>query len=283
MRISGLLAAVLALSAVAFAGNQVMGEIEFHGKSKVEKTSGVWVDGQYVGYLNELKGSKKVMLLPGEHVISVRQDGYQEFTERLDVRPGAKYTVDVAMAKAAVQYPTVTSTVKLSVNPPRAAVFLDGQFVGHVGEFSGMGKGLLVAPGAHKIRIALPGYQTFETEINPLPKQKVEVKTELIKASGAGSDPMLNGETRGYTAPPAEPAPANAPAAATQPVPAPPPTAAPTPTTSPARATTSSTPVQTQPAPYSQPQNSSPRLNETQQAPPPPDRTVWPAPPNPPN
>jgi hypothetical protein len=28
-----------------------------------------------VGYLKELKGDKKVLLLPGEHVISVRQNG----------------------------------------------------------------------------------------------------------------------------------------------------------------------------------------------------------------
>jgi hypothetical protein len=75
--------AVLIITAVVFtpavyAGNDVMGEIEFDGKSKVEKTSGVWVDGQYVGYLKELKGSKKVLLLPGQHVITVRQGGYQD-------------------------------------------------------------------------------------------------------------------------------------------------------------------------------------------------------------
>ncbi len=50
-----------------------MGEIQFEGKSHVEKTSGVWVDGEYVGYLKELKGSKKVLILPGEHLITVRR------------------------------------------------------------------------------------------------------------------------------------------------------------------------------------------------------------------
>jgi hypothetical protein len=30
-----------------------MGEIQFEGKSHVEQTSGVWVDGEYVGYLKE--------------------------------------------------------------------------------------------------------------------------------------------------------------------------------------------------------------------------------------
>ena len=44
--------------------NEVLGEIELVGATKVEKTSGVWVDGQYLGYLKELKGSKKILLLP---------------------------------------------------------------------------------------------------------------------------------------------------------------------------------------------------------------------------
>ena len=52
-----------------------MGEIQFEGRSKVERTSGVWVDREYVGYLKERKGSKKVLLLPGERVMTVRKSG----------------------------------------------------------------------------------------------------------------------------------------------------------------------------------------------------------------
>ncbi len=198
----------LLLTPAIYAGNRVMGEIKFEGKSNVEKTSGVWVDGQYVGYLKELKGSKKVLLLPGKHLITVRQDGYQDFSERVAVQPGVKQVVRVAMEKAPTgALPAVTATVKITVNPPRAAVFLDGLFVGHVGEFEGMGRGMLVAPGAHKIRVALPGYQTFETEINALPKQKVEVKTDLIKNDAAVADPLLKPEVNNTAAtPPPDPA-----------------------------------------------------------------------------
>ena len=118
-----------------------------------EKTSGVWVDGAYVGYLKELKGSKKVLLLPGEHVIAVRQDGYQDFTQKILVQPGQKEVVRVAMEKAPIgPLPSVSATVKIAVNPSRAAVFLDGLFVGHVGEFEGLGRGMLVAPGTHQIQ-----------------------------------------------------------------------------------------------------------------------------------
>jgi hypothetical protein len=185
-------AATLLLAPAILAGNQVMGELEFQGKSKVEKDSGVWIDGSYVGYLKELKGSKKVLLLPGEHVITVRQNGYQDFTQRVSLQPGEKRVVLVAMQKAPTgPMPAVTATVKISVNPSRAAVFLDGLLVGHVGEFQGVGRGLLVAPGTHKISIALPGYQTFQTEINPLPNQKVEVKTDLIKDNRPVTDPNL--------------------------------------------------------------------------------------------
>jgi hypothetical protein len=87
--------------------------------------------------------------------------------------------------------PDVTSTVKISVNPSRAAVFLDGSFVGHVAEFQGVGRGLVIAPGAHKIKIALPGYKTFETDINPQGDQKVEVKTDLVKDEVPVDEPLL--------------------------------------------------------------------------------------------
>jgi PEGA domain-containing protein len=205
-----ILLAGLLLAPMVYAGdNEVMGEIIFQGKGKIEKTSGVWVDGQYVGYLKELKGSKKVLLLPGEHTITVKQDGFQDFVQRVTLQPGEKRVVSVAMMHAATgPMPAVTAEVKIAVNPSRAAVFLDGLFVGHVGEFEGGGRGMLVAPGQHTIKIALPGYQTFETQINPQPHQKVEVKTELVKSESAGGEPLLNRSSLDHAPPPPpEPAP----------------------------------------------------------------------------
>ena len=42
--------------------------------------------------------------------------------------------------------------------------------------------GLIVAPGHRKIAISLPGYQTFSTEVDLAPKQKFEIKTDLLKS-----------------------------------------------------------------------------------------------------
>ena len=173
------------------ADNKVLGEVELIGASKVENTSGVWVDGQYVGYLNELKGSKKLLLLPGDHEITVRQGGYLDFVQKISVRAGAKQEISVRMEKdIRITLPKITAEIKLDVKPNRAAVFVDGVFVGHVAEFGGIGRALLVAPGKHAIKISLPGYQTFETEIQLFANQKSTVKTDLVSGGPAQGTPL---------------------------------------------------------------------------------------------
>jgi len=184
---------VLGIHMPLLAANDIMGEIQFVGASKVEKTSGVWVDGQYVGYLKELKGSKKVVLLPGQHEIAVKQAGYHDFTQKVILEPGQKHVIQVAMQKnPAAQYPEATAQIKMSVSPNRAAVFLDDQFVGHVDEFDGPGQALLLAPGKHRVKITLPGYRTFETVLNLLAEQKFELKTQLFKGSILQAGPLMN-------------------------------------------------------------------------------------------
>jgi len=185
-----LLCAFSVVTGVALAQtNEVLGEVELVGATKVEKTSGVWVDGQYLGYLDELKGSKKILLLPGKHEILVRQGGYKDLPIDMSLQPGQKQTVRVVMEKDnRVSLPTVTAEIKVAVNPDRAAVFVDGVFIGHVAEFHGMGKALLVAPGKRKIKVSLPGYQSFETEVNLVANQKFEIKTDLIKSGSIEAD-----------------------------------------------------------------------------------------------
>ena len=186
----GVLLYVLIFVTPLHAGNDVLGEIQLVGATKVEKTSGVWIDGQYVGYLKELKGSKKILLLPGEHEIVVRQAGYQDFAQKVAVQPGGKQVVRVVLEKdLGMQVPRITAEIKLSVVPDRAAVFVDGLFAGHVAEFGGVGRALLVAPGKRKVTISLPGYQTFETEITLVANQKFQIKTELIKSASPQPTP----------------------------------------------------------------------------------------------
>ncbi|HWX39484.1 MAG TPA: PEGA domain-containing protein [Candidatus Sulfotelmatobacter sp.] len=171
----------------------ILGELEFKGASKVEKTSGVWIDGQYVGYLDELKGPKRVLLLPGDHQLSVRQAGYQDFTETLTVEPKELLLVPVKMEKASQDtWPKVTSELKVDVQPDRAAVFVDNRFLGHAGELGGAFHAMLLSPGTHRIKVELPGYQSFETEVTLVAGQKSSVKTHLAKASIHQADALID-------------------------------------------------------------------------------------------
>jgi hypothetical protein len=100
------------------------------------------------------------------------------------LRPGEKQLVTVTMEKdARYVMPAITAEIKMSVNPDRAAVFLDGQFVGHAAEFGGMAKSLIVAPGHRKVSITLPGYEIFTTEFDLAPNQKFVLKTDLMKSA----------------------------------------------------------------------------------------------------
>lgn len=181
--VSCLVLFLLPLASAQQPRNKALGEVDLQGASKVEKDSGVWVDGQYVGYLKELHGDKTLLLIPGDHEIVVKQDGYTDFNQKVTVQPGEKLAVPVKMEKdPRFEMPKVFAEIKLAVNPNRAAVFVDGLLVGHVGDFDGVAKSLLVAPGHRKISISLPGYQTFETEVDLEANQKFQIKTDLQKA-----------------------------------------------------------------------------------------------------
>lgn len=176
----------------ARAQNEVMGEVKFEGTTKVEKEAGVWIDGQYVGYLKELKGSKKIMLLPGEHEIVVRQSGYDDFVKKVVVEPAQTQIVSAVLLRSPrATAPEITATLKLSIEPKRAAVFLDDKFVGHASEFGGKFRSMLISPGKHRIKVELPGYRTYDTEINLLAGQKTEVKTELVPGSIEQAGPLI--------------------------------------------------------------------------------------------
>ena len=172
--------------------NKVMGQVNFSPTTKVERNAGVWIDGEYVGFVNELKDDKKILLLPGEHEISVRESGYKELTQNMVVEPGKEMTVALKLERdPRFQFSDVNAEVKLNVTPDRAAVFMDNAFVGYVHEFGGLGRAMLVAPGKHQFKIALPGYKDFVAEITLHSDQKYTIKTDLPPGSIKEADPSI--------------------------------------------------------------------------------------------
>src|SRR5205807_10606316 len=83
----------------AHAQSQVLGEVKLVGKTKADKTSGVWVDGQYLGYVDELKAEKILLLMSCEHEISIRHAGYTDFMKKVVVERYKLTEVHVVMLK----------------------------------------------------------------------------------------------------------------------------------------------------------------------------------------
>lgn len=184
---------VVPMFAPMMAQTAILGELKFKGSSKVEKTSGVWIDGKYVGYMSELWGPKRVLLLPGDHELVVRQAGYKDFSEKLTVEPKELLLVPVKMQKETQDtWPKVTAELKVDVQPDRAAVFVDDRFLGHAGELGGAFHSMLLSPGPHQIKVELPGYQSFETNVTLVAGQKSVVKTNLEKGSIHQADSLID-------------------------------------------------------------------------------------------
>lgn len=172
--------------AAAAPQNAQTGEVRFSADNSEEMDSGVWIDGKYVGYVKELKGAKRVLLVPGQHEISVRQDGYMDFTKTVTVEAGQVQTVDVVMVENPKSiYPgSDAAELRLDIQPKRAAVFLDDAYVGHGGDFGGHFHSMLVMPGKHRLKVTLTGYREYDTDINPAANEKSRMKIVLQKQDG---------------------------------------------------------------------------------------------------
>lgn len=180
--------AVLVLVGGARGANPMLAEVRLEPATSAERDAGVWVDGQYFGFVRELRGKNRLVLLPGRYELSVRLAGYEEFVTSIDVEPGEARRFRVRLEpRADASYPDAeqTASVRLNVAPARAALFVNGTYAGPVERFSGR-DGLRLRAGTHRFRVALPGYRPFETEMTLAPSQRYELKAEL--AVGAMSD-----------------------------------------------------------------------------------------------
>ena len=194
IRWSGLVAMFLvSVACLLHAQHGVLAELRFVPHNGADKTGGVWVDGQYMGYVKELKGNKKLLLPPGKHEIVVRQAWYKDYAMEVTLEPGAVHSIPISLEKdTRASPPTETGELKISAIPSRAAVFVDDQFAGHVDEFNGAGQAMLLTPGEHHVRIALPGYLPFETVVNLRVKQKLKIETTLVKGSITESGSLVH-------------------------------------------------------------------------------------------
>jgi len=71
--------------------------------------------------------------------------------------------------------------LRLDVSPRHAQVYVDGYFAGTVDNFDGAFQGIRLAPGAYRIDLVAPGYETLTFDVRITPGQKVRYRGELYR------------------------------------------------------------------------------------------------------
>jgi hypothetical protein len=171
----------------------------------------VYVDGYYAGTVDDFDGLfQRLNVSPGRHEITLKLEGYKTHRMKVYVPFDSTLKLHYNMEKGsgesfedlAANVPerelqrererdqeeseqqqeqsddergVAPATLRLSVAPPDASVYVDGTFRGTAREAAS----LALPPGHHKIEIVRPGYRTVEREVETTAGEPTEVTIAL--------------------------------------------------------------------------------------------------------
>ena len=69
--------------------------------------------------------------------------------------------------------------LSFEINPPEAGVYVDGQYIGMVGQFTPNQPPLSLAPGRHHVEIREPGFEIVAFDVDILPGQVIPYRGDL--------------------------------------------------------------------------------------------------------
>jgi hypothetical protein len=74
-----------------------------------------------------------------------------------------------------------SGAIRLKVKPEEAQVFVDGYYAGNVDDYDGVFQRLNLSPGAHRIEIRSPGYQSHSFEVQIIPGETITYRGDLVR------------------------------------------------------------------------------------------------------
>jgi len=129
--------------------------------------AGVYLD-------NEYKGTSPLTIekvSPGDHQIKITKKGYRDWVKNIIVRAGKTYSVDAELQP-------ISGFLIVDSEPPRASVFLDGEYMGVTPQK------LYVSVGRHNLEVSKQGYMTWSREVEIKKGQRVRIIARLISREG---------------------------------------------------------------------------------------------------
>jgi hypothetical protein len=151
----------------------------------------VTIDGHAYGRARDFNDSYDPLWLgAGEHHLELSYPGYMTLGVPLDVSSGGRYSLHYrleegegvdprSVAPDHSATPTASGRIDIEVQPPDAAVYLDGSFLGRADQLE-QGRGSLrVQPGNHSVEAVRPGFRSRSVAVNVRADRPARVEIEL--------------------------------------------------------------------------------------------------------
>jgi hypothetical protein len=124
-------------------------------KTKVNPgRAGVFVDGKYVGPAANFGIGRKYTVAPGEHEIRLEEPRYEEIVTKATIQSGKTTSLSQTMKALPLAKPPFGRLRTISPPDKFTAVYVNGHFMGHAGEFNNSVQGLLLNPGTYTVKFA---------------------------------------------------------------------------------------------------------------------------------
>jgi len=166
-------ALALALAAVPSLAQSGSGYL----KTKVEPgRAGVFVDGKYVGPAANFGVGRKYALAPGDHEIKLQEPRYEEVVTKVTIQAGKTAKLTETLKPLPLAKPPF-GTLRTIAPDKFCAVYVNGRFMGHAGEFNNPFQGLNLNPGDYTVKIVpVSGGEGHEEHV------KIEAeKTSIVR------------------------------------------------------------------------------------------------------
>ncbi|MBT7349179.1 PEGA domain-containing protein, partial [candidate division WWE3 bacterium] len=134
-------------------------------------------------------------LSPGTHLVEVRMDGYEDWSESVDIIGDKENTLTVELL-------AITASININSNPPEAAIYLDGEKIGTTPNILKS-----IAIGTHEVEVKLEGFAEWKKTLNVKNGKEFTLNAALQLNTGSAnieSDPaeaivLLDGNDFGKT------------------------------------------------------------------------------------
>jgi len=141
--------ALLFCCALAAVAQQGTGYI----KAKVNTgRAGVFIDGKYVGPAANFRMARKYAVPAGEHEIKLDEPRYEAATSKVQIVAGKTTVIKQTLKELPLAKPPF-GRLRVETPDKYSAVFVEGKFMGHSGEFNNPVQGLLLNPGEYTVKV----------------------------------------------------------------------------------------------------------------------------------